>query len=310
VPHGITWSVTTGLLATAASMFLVILAQSAATSRAYAVKYRERFVENDDLLGLAAANLAAGLSSTFVVNGSPTKTEMVDEAKSHTQVAQLTTAAVVAVVLLFLTKPLQYLPNAVLAAVVFVIGLKLVDIANMRRIWRLARDEFWVALMTAAVVVGVGVEQGIILAIVASIVLHVRRHYLPRDTVVTWDGHGNVELGQSAPGAMSEPGLVIYRFGVGLFYANAQRLSDEAFGLVDIPDEPRWFVLDATAMDDIDYTGGETLAELAEQLNARHIVFGVVGANDNLRRELARFGVEAREFDDLDAVRDAFKSAR
>ena len=89
-------------------MFLVILAQSAATSRAYAVKYQERFVENDDLVGLSVANLAAGLSSTFVVNGSPTKTEMVDEAKSHTQVAQLTTAAVVAIVLLFLTKPLQY----------------------------------------------------------------------------------------------------------------------------------------------------------------------------------------------------------
>src|SRR5262249_1603270 len=97
-PQGVTWSDTRGLLATAVSMFLVILAQSAATSRAYAVKYQERFVENDDLVGLTAANLAAGLSSAFVVNGSPTKTEMADEAKSHTQVAQLTTAVVVAVV--------------------------------------------------------------------------------------------------------------------------------------------------------------------------------------------------------------------
>ena len=114
-------------------MFLVILAQSAATSRAYAVKYQERFVENDDLVGLSAANLAAGFSGTFVVNGSPTKTEMVDEAKSHTQVAQLTTAVVVAIVLLFLTKPLQYLPNAVLAAVVFLIGLKLVEVAEHAR---------------------------------------------------------------------------------------------------------------------------------------------------------------------------------
>ena len=101
----------------------------------------------------ALANLAAGFSSTFVVNGSPTKTEMVDEAKSHTQVAQLTTAVVVAIVLLFLTKPLQYLPNAVLSAVVFLIGLKLIDIANMREIWRLRRDEFWVAALTATVVV-------------------------------------------------------------------------------------------------------------------------------------------------------------
>src|SRR3954454_23773383 len=142
-PSGVSWSDTTALLATSASMFIVILAQSAATSRAYAVKYRERFVENDDLVGLSAANPAAGFSGPFVVNGSPTKTEMVDEAKSHTQVAQLTTAVVVGIVLLFLTKPLQYLPNAVLSAVVFLIGLKLVDIANMREILRLRRDEFW-----------------------------------------------------------------------------------------------------------------------------------------------------------------------
>ena len=121
------------MIGTAVSMFLVILAQSAATSRAYAVKYHERFVENNDLVGLGIANLAAGLSGTFVVNGSPTKTQMVDEAKSRTQVAQLTTAAVVAIVLLFLTKPLQYMPNAVLSAVVFLIGLKLVDIAEHAR---------------------------------------------------------------------------------------------------------------------------------------------------------------------------------
>ena len=128
------------------------------------------------------ANVAAGLSSTFVVNGSPTKTEMVDEAKSHTQVAQLTTAVVVAIVLLFLTKPLQYLPNAVLSAVVFVIGLKLIDIANMRRIYAAAQgrvhgcgaDRRWWSSC-------VGVEQGIILAIILSIVLHVRRHYLPHN---------------------------------------------------------------------------------------------------------------------------------
>jgi sulfate permease, SulP family len=106
-PSGVSWTEAVGLMATAVSLFLVILAQSAATSRAYAVKYRERFVENNDLVGLSAANLAAGFTGTFVVNGSPTKTEMVDEAKSHTQVAQLTTAVVVAVVLLFLTKPLQ-----------------------------------------------------------------------------------------------------------------------------------------------------------------------------------------------------------
>ena len=112
---------------------------------------------------------------------------MADEGGSHTQVAQLTTAVVVAIVLLFLTRPLQYLPNAVLSSVVFLIGLKLVDIKGMREILRLRKDEFIVAAVTAVVVVGIGVEQGIILAIVLSLILHVQRHYSPVDVVLAWD---------------------------------------------------------------------------------------------------------------------------
>jgi MFS superfamily sulfate permease-like transporter len=313
-PKGVTWGNAAALLATSASMFLVILAQSAATSRAYAVRYQETFVENDDLLGLSAANLAAGLSSTFVVNGSPTKTEMVDEAKSRTQVAQLTTAAVIALVLLFLTKPLQYLPNAVLSAVVFLIGLKLIDVADMRGIWRLRRDEFWVAAATAVVVVVVGVEQGIVLAIVLSLLLHVRRHYLPVDRVVGFDAKGRYTLEKPTPGAETEPGLVVYRFGVGLFYANAERLSDEVLALVDTPIPPKWLVLQADAIDDVDYTGGETLLELAGQLAERKIVFGIAEPSDQLRAELGRFGITRKIgsdhiYDSLDAALDAFRAA-
>ena len=314
LPQGVTWSDATGLLATSVSMVLVILAQSAATSRAYAVKYQERFVENDDLLGLTAANLAAGLSSTFVVNGSPTKTEMVDEAKSRTQVAQLTTAAVVAIVLLFLTKPLEYLPNAVLSSVVFLIGLKLVDIADMRGIWRLRKDEFWVAAATAAVVVCVGVEQGIVLAIVLSIVLHVKRHYTPHDEVLGWDADGRFTPRPPTPGTVSEPGLVLYRFGVGLFYANAQRLAEEVIGLVDVPAPPRWFVLVADAIDDVDYTGGKVLGELVDQLAERGVVFAVAAPSDRLRAQLDRFGIVEkigadRVFDSPRAAREAFHAA-
>jgi sulfate permease, SulP family len=310
-PQGVSWGDAAGLLATSASMFLVILAQSAATARAYAVKYGERFVENDDLLGLSAANLVAGLSSTFVVNGSPTKTEMVDEAKSHTQVAQVTTAAVVLVVLLFLTRPLQYLPNAVLSAVVFLIGLKLVDVAHMREIWRLRKDEFWVAAITAAVVVCVGVEEGIVLAIVLSLILHVRRHYTPRDAVVAWDEHGRITLGPPAPGALSEPGLVVYRFAVGLFYANAGRFADEVRGLVEGPHPPRWLVLDLGAVDDIDFTGGETLVELVAELQKQTIVVALAEPSTNLQGELDRFGIterigRERIYETVEGARDAF----
>ena len=88
------------------------------------MKYNDKFDENVDLIGLGVGNLAAGISGTFVVNGSPTKTEMVDSAGGRSQIAQLTTAAIVIVTLLFLTVPLSYMPNAVLAAVVFLVVLK------------------------------------------------------------------------------------------------------------------------------------------------------------------------------------------
>ena len=122
------------LIGTAASIFVVILAQSAATSRAYAGKYEEEFSQDTNLVGLGAANVAAALSGTFVVNGSPTQTQMVDSAGGRSQLAQLTTAAVVLIVLLLLTGPLAYLPDAALAAVVFLIAIELIDIAGMRRI--------------------------------------------------------------------------------------------------------------------------------------------------------------------------------
>ena len=311
MPSNVTWGDVAGLLPTAISMFLVILAQSAATSRAYAVKYGERFEENTDLVGLGLANITAGISGTFVVNGSPTKTEMVDEAKSHTQVAQLATAVLVAIVLLFLTKPLQYMPNAVLSAVVFLIGLKLIAVKGMRAIFVQRRDEFWVALLTAAVVVSVGVEQGIILAIILSLIVHVRRHYMPHDAVLSWDEQGRWTLTKPTPGAVTVPGLIIYRFGVGIFYANAERLSEHVIGLVDVPRPPRWFVLLADAIDDIDYTAAQTLFELADRLKDRGLVFAVASATDDVRRELDRFGFTDkigadRYFDSAYAALDAF----
>jgi sulfate permease, SulP family len=112
----VTWKDATLVLPIAFSCFIVILAQSAATARVYALRYRDSFNQDEDLLGLALANAAAGCSSTFIVNGSPTQTATVDSAGGHSQLSQVTTAVVVLMVLLFLTKPLSFLPNAVLAA--------------------------------------------------------------------------------------------------------------------------------------------------------------------------------------------------
>src|SRR5271165_3693935 len=205
------WHNVASLLGAAASMFVVILAQSAATSRAYAAKYEEEFSEDTDLVGLGAANIAAAFSGTFVVNGSPTKAQMVDSAGGRSQLAQLTASAVALVVLVLFTGPLAYLPDAALAAVVFLIAVQLIDVPEMRRIRAARRREFAVALLATAAVVILGVEDGIVLAVVASVVDHLRHSYSPFNSVLVKSAAGHWQPVPVAPGARTEEGLVVYR---------------------------------------------------------------------------------------------------
>ena len=260
------------LLPTVFAMFVVILAQSAATSRAYAMKYGDRFDENVDLVGLGLANAAAGLSGTFVVNGSPTKTSMVDSAGGRSQIAQLTTGAIVLVVLLFLTGPLAYMPNAVLASVVFLIGVRLIDIKGMRDIAAVRPGEFGVALLTAATVVVVGVEQGIILAILLSIVVHLYHSYRPYDTLLRFSETGTSTRRRHRSGTQLAPGLAVYRFGASLYYANATRFTAEIMDIVENADPPlRWLAVAASAIGDIDYSGADSLRSVHEELAGRGV---------------------------------------
>jgi high affinity sulfate transporter 1 len=280
------------LLPTVISLVIVILAQSAATSRAYAMKYSDRFDENVDLVGLGTANLAAGISGTFVVNGSPTKTEMVDSAGGKTQVAQLTAAAIVVVVLLFLTVPLSYMPNAVLAAVVFLIGLRLIDYKGMADIYRLRKGEIVVAAITAATVVIVGVEQGIILAIALSIIEHIHHSYRPHDTLVGRDRDGAIHTAALEDGTQLLPGLAAYRFGANLYYANALRFTEEITELVEAADPPlRWFALVSSAIGDIDYSGSDSIRQVHEELARKNVTLVLVDVSPVVRGQLAAYGL-------------------
>ena len=290
-PPAFGWHAAAALLGAAVSMFVVILAQSAATSRAYAGKYEEEFSENTDLVGLGAANAAAAFSGTFVVNGSPTKTQMVDGAGGRSQLAQLTTAAVVVIVLLLFTGPLAYLPQAALAAVVFLIAAELIDLKGMRRILALRRHEFVVALVTAAAVVVLGVEYGIALAVVASIVDHLRHSYSPLNTILVKSPAGHWRPCPVAPGARTEQGLVIYRFGTSLYYANAAKLLDDITALVGHGGPLRWLVLDCAAIGDIDYTASAVLTKVADHLHQRQIRFAISDVLDPVRQQLDRYGI-------------------
>jgi SulP family sulfate permease len=292
------WDDLSPIIATAASIFLVVLAQSAATSRAYAAKYADRFDENLDLVGLSFANVSAGLSGTFVVNGSPTKTQMVDGAGGRSQLAQLTTAVIVLIVLLFLTVPLQYMPEAVLSSIVFLIGVELVDIRGMSTIRRWRLDEFVVAAITALVVVTIGVEQGILLAIVLSLLDHIRRSYHPRDTLLVKEDSGRWRTvpvpapEEASPATDAEPGLVIYRFGATLYYANANRFTEEIRSLLDRPaGAPAWVCIDCAAIGDIDYSGGETLFDLLDEMKEKGSRLVLAELDDGVRAELDRYGL-------------------
>ena len=174
-----------------------------------------------------------------MVNGSPTKTEMVDGSGGRTQLSPLTTCVVVLVVLLVLTGPLGHLPLAVLAAVVFVIGIDLVDVAGLRRLLAVRAGEFALAVLTAAAVIGLGVEQGLAAAVIASIVEHLRHSYNPTTSVLVKEAAaGTGSNAPVTPDQRSAGGLVVYRFPSNPYYANCHRLAQDLRDLRDFAGPP------------------------------------------------------------------------
>jgi len=292
--RSVSLSETLALVPVAASCFVVIIAQSAATARVFALRYRERVDEDADILGLSAANAAAAVSGAFVVNGSPTQTAMADRAGARSQLAQLVFAGVVLVVLLALTGPLQYLPRCVLAAIVFTIAVGMIDAKGLRDIRRESLGEYVLAVGTAAVVVTIGVEEGIVLAIVFSLFRHVRHSYRPHTMVLAFDAAGQRIPVPATPGTQTEPGLVVYRFGADLFYANDHRFTDDVRALVaHAPSPVRWFVVDAEAITDLDYSAARSIHELLDDLARQKVSMMFARVGPYLRSDMDRHGVSA-----------------
>jgi high affinity sulfate transporter 1 len=290
LPQGITWTDVPAVIGVALSCFFLIIAQSAATSRSFAMKHGQRVDINRDIVGLAGANFAAGLTGTFVVNGSPTKTEILDEQRGRSQMANIAMAIVVLIVVLFLTPYLTNMPTAVLAAIVFMIGLGLVDLKGLNRIRAARVSEFLIACVTAIVVFAWGVEQGIILAILLSIGELVRRAYSPKDFLLGVDGHGSPMYVTAKPGNESLPGLIVFRFDARLFYANASLFVDDIRKLIDgAPTPVRWLVLDCSSIGDIDYSASLSIADLIKSLHDEGRVFAVASVDPTLMDDLKAY---------------------
>jgi SulP family sulfate permease len=283
------WQDVPPLVSVAASCAVMILTQSAATSRIYAGRHRRRMDADQDIVGLSAANAAAAFSGTFVVNGSPTQTEMLESCGAQSQLAHVTIAAVVALVLLFFTRPIQYLPTCVLGALVFLVALHLIDLRGLQAILPESRPEYALALTTAVFVVLAGVEHGIVLAMVMSLLRIVHHSYHPRCGVMTAEADGTWGLIPSVTGAVTEPGLVLYRFGAALFYANASRFADEISTLIGpSPTAVRWLIVDAEAITNVDYTAARVVLEIKKDLTNAGVVFGFARVPWNTRADFDR----------------------
>ena len=260
------------LAATAAAIAMVVLAQSAAVARSFATKNGYRDDTNQDIYALAAANGGSALTGGFAINGSPPRTAAGDAAGSRSQIVNIVMALVIALVLLFATGLFEYLPSPVLDGVVFAIGVGLVKVAQLRAIKRARLFEFGAALLALVVVAFVGVEQGILIAVLVSLVDRLRRQYQPHDEVLVANGEVAPRLRDRVEAGTALDGILVYRFGTGLFFENAAHFDERVRGLVSAATVPvRSVVLDAAAMDDIDFTGTEVLRREAEDFADRGI---------------------------------------
>lgn len=283
------WKDVDTLMPIAASCFVMIVTQSAATARVYAQKHRESLDENADLLGLSVANGLAAFSGAFVVNGSPTQTAVLESTGGKGRVAHFTTAVVVAMVLLLFTGPLQYLPKCVLGAIVFTVAVRLIHFKNLREIRRESPGEYALAALTAGVVVLAGVEQGIILAMTMSVLRIVSHSYRPHTAVLVKGQDEIWHMEPVKPGAITEPGLAIYRFGAPLFYANAGRFADQIRTLVGPePSKLRWVLVDAGAITKLDYSAARVVADLLAELKLRGVALVFAHVESGLQADLDR----------------------
>ena len=298
------------LLPAAVAVAFVVLAQSAAVARSFAVQHERRDDTNADLLALGAANAVSALTGGFAINGSPPRTVAADEAGGRTPVVNLVMAACIAVVLVALTGLFDHLPAVVLDALVLAIGIRLIAVGQLRRILAARRSEFAVAVIALVVVAFVGVEQGLGVAVVMALADRLRRQYHPHDEVLLLDGQLSARLVKRLGHVDGLDGVLAYRFGSSLFFENSDRFDTRVRALVARCSNPvRAVVVDASAIEDVDFTAGEMLARLRTDLHDRQCDLIVAEGSPELWEALGAVGLgDVERVDDLDEVLLALRS--
>lgn len=256
------------LVPAAIGIFLVSFADGILTARTFAGKRHQHVRANQELLAFAGMSAGAGLTQGFPLGASGSRTTVNDQMGARTQIAGLVAAGTVAIVLLFLTDPIAYLPKAVLGAVIVSAATGLVDRAAWRGLRLVSRFEIGIAATTTIGVVLLGVLQALVIAVALSILDVVRRSAQPHDAVLGWVSrlgrYGNVQL---HPSALVTPGVVVYRLDDRLFFANARYVKGRVReALRGAPAQARWIVFDAESVTHVDATGAEALRELTTEL--------------------------------------------
>ena len=280
------------LFAGALGIALVSLADTISTASAFAARSGQEIHGNGEMIGIGAANLAAGFFQGFPVSTSGSRTAVAERSGAKTQLTGVTGAVLIILMIVLVPGLFRNLPQPALAAVVITASLSLADIPATARLWRQRKAEFLLSIAAFGGVALLGVLPGIAIAVALSILNVFRRAWWPYETrlgrVEGLEGYHDV---RSYPAAQHLPGLVIYRFDAPLIFANAKTFRDEIRRLAQADPEPRWIVLAAEPVTDVDTTASDVLEELDEALNARGISLVFAELKDPVRRKIERYGL-------------------
>ncbi len=281
------------LLAGAIAITLVAFADTSVLSRTFALRGGYEVDSNQELIALGAANVAAGLFQGFSISSSSSRTPVAESAGAKTQLTGVVGAVCIALLLVFAPALLQNLPNAALGAVVIAACLSLVDIQGFRRLYRLRRSEFALAIASFLGVALIGVIQGIFIAVALALFGFIWRAWRPYDAVLgRVDGLKGYHDITRYPEARRIPGLVLFRWDAPLFFANAEVFREHILSAVaEAPTPTKWVVVAAEPVTDIDVTAAEALSALDDDLQNAGIELCFAEMKDPVKDRLKSYGL-------------------
>jgi high affinity sulfate transporter 1 len=281
------------LLVGAIAISVVSFADTSVLSRTFSARGGQYVDPNQEMIGLGAANFAAGFFQGFSISSSSSRTPVAEAAGSKTQMTGVTGAVAIALLLVFAPSLLQNLPNTALAAVVIASAIGLFEILDLRRLYRIQRWEFWLSLTCFLGVALFGPIPGILFAIIVALLEFVwdgwRPHYAVLGRAEGVKGYHDITR---YPDALRIPGLVLFRWDAPLFFANAEQFHEHVINAVNASPTPvRWFVVAAEPVTSIDVTAADMLVDLDDELYRAGIELVFAEMKDPVKDKLKRFGI-------------------